>query len=194
MSQIIDFLFPRNYLKLGSILPTKSVIQVDGFEGVLPLFNYTGLVRELIHDLKFNFVSDTVATITQLITDELQSNYPNILQYWQTNNFVLVPVPIHPFRQNHRGYNQSELIVSEISSLLKLSYNSSLVSRIRFSTPQSSQSRTSRQNIQNSFVLNSSAPSNIILFDDVYTTGATLKSLRSVFPKVTNVWGLTLAG
>lgn len=194
MGLIIDWLFPRNYLAPNTILPTKSVIPVPEFEGILSLFSYTSPVRDLIHDLKFNFVSDTVPTIVDLITTELKSNYPHILEYWQENNFVLIPVPIHKYRQNYRGFNQSELITSALSSNLQLKADNSLVIRSHFSSPQSSKSRITRQNIKNSFSLVKTPPPNIILFDDVYTTGATLKSLRSVFPPNSLVWGLTLAG
>lgn len=194
MGLIIDFLFPPNYLDKNAILPTKSVIPIPNFEGILPLFSYTGQVRDLIHDLKFNFVSDIAITISDLISKEIKLNYPNILSYWQANNFVLVPVPIHKYRQNYRGFNQSELIVAELSKSLNLESDISVVVRSHYSSPQSSKTRTSRQDIKNAFLLINPPPPNIILFDDVYTTGATLKSLRSVFPKESNVWGLTFAG
>jgi len=129
------------------------------------------------------------------MTNELKQNYPNVLSYWQENGYVLVPVPIHKYRQNFRGFNQSELIVSDLSSRLNLKADYSLVTRSRYSSPQSGKSRSSRQSINHSFSLNSPPPRNIIIFDDVYTTGATLNALRSVFPPDSSIfWALTLAG
>jgi len=178
---------------INSIKSTK----IGKFEGILSLYPYNGSIRDLIKALKFDFVSDLADEISGYIANDIRQYFPNLLDYWQMNNFCLVPIPLHRHRQNWRGFNQSEIIGQQIASHLKLNYDHSLFVRSKSSSPQSSiHHRQQRQaNLSNSFTLTSHIPpQNIILFDDVYTTGSTLKSASHAFSNSPNFWGLTIAG
>ncbi|MBN1374409.1 ComF family protein [Candidatus Dojkabacteria bacterium] len=80
-------------------------------------------------------------------------------------------------RQNWRGYNQSELLAKAISIRLKIPLIK-ILKRIRHTNPQARQKSSQREkNVKAAFDLISfdrKLPQNIILFDDVITTGATM--------------------
>ena len=207
MSLILDIIFPRVCVgcgQKGDYLCQNCLSQIyslsvkppeANLDGIVSLFKYHPPIKELITELKFNLVTDSVDRIASIISVRLSADFPTLLKYWQENNYVLIPVPLHQYRQNYRGFNQSQLVVSALAKLLNLTSDSKILIRTRASAPQSTQKRTQRQtNISGSYQLNASPPPNIILFDDVCTTGATLKSAASVFPSSTRIWALTIAG
>jgi ComF family protein len=137
----------------------------------------------------------------------LKKRFPLIVKYWYQNNFCLIPTPLHHFRQNWRGFNQASLIGKSLAKLLNIPFNSNLVIKTKYTLTQAKTSHKALRlkNQQNTFSFNSSSviaskakqsqpiiPSNIIIFDDVYTTGATTTSLAKIFPKNTSIWVLSL--
>ncbi len=92
----------------------------------------------------------------------------------------IVPVPLHPKRQIKRGYNQSKLIADAVSKQLKLPVLSDLLIRTRHTESQTKKHKIQRfENVDQLFILNESYSiigQNILLIDDVVTTGATLLS------------------
>jgi ComF family protein len=195
VSLIADILYPQLTYDLTN-LQVKTIYQLDGFDGALSLFPYHPPIKDIITDIKYNFITDIIPNLVNLATTSLINHFPNLLNYWQDKNFVLIPVPLHEFRQNWRGFNQSELIGSHLASTLHLQYNNLLVTRTHISVSQVSlpDKQLRLHNENTSFTLNASPPQNIILFDDVITTGSTIKSLASIFPKNSCLWALSIAG
>jgi len=211
MSFILDLLYPRYCYSCGRLgtyfcpqCRAKFIYQPvkprypRGFDGTLSLFHYRGPFKSAINDLKFKYISDLVPDLASLVVTGLKTGYPHLLQYWQQSAFTLIPIPLHPARSRWRGFNQSELLVSALSPLINIPYSTDILLR-SFSSPPQSQLKNKtlrRQNVHSVFCLGQDIipPSKIILFDDVATTGSTLSSALSVFPKNTEGWALTLAG
>ncbi|MFA5828768.1 MAG: double zinc ribbon domain-containing protein [Candidatus Shapirobacteria bacterium] len=219
MSILLDFLFPRRCYGCGhpgqylcsacqsQLFPQPiNLIDTSLFEGNLSLFKYNGLITNLIHDYKYNFVSDLAGQLSGLISSTLKSSYPNLLKYWQNNLFTLIPIPLHPFRQKWRGYNQSDLICQHLSRQIKLNYSNNLLSRSVNTSPQVKNEKPSdrQANLSNVFNINETNTNpgeNFILVDDVATTFSTLRSARHAFTcqinschLVKKFWTLTIAG
>lgn len=210
MSLLLDLIFPSTCSGCGHVgcylcERCKSTLTHKGIrtqhkapvDGSLSLFRYKGAIKQLITDLKFKFVTGIVDELADLMVYTLINNYPHLLRYWQENKFVLVPVPLHSQRQAWRGFNQSELICQRLSEKLCLEYNPRLLVRTRYTSPQTSISdkRLRKINTQSSFSLTvKHCPTNLILFDDVYTTGSTAKSAISALSGHETVWVLTVAG
>ena len=108
----------------------------------------------------------------------------------------LIPVPLHPKRQQHRHFNQAEEISRIISNFSGLPMLRGL-RRARATETQTSLTRAQRlENLRGAFVLTQrgrrwidQSPSGAVLIDDVFTTGSTVdecaKTLRrSGFQKV----------
>jgi ComF family protein len=198
VSLLLDLLYPRDYYQPHyRDIKVKSIRRIPGFDGILSLFPYHFPINNLLHDLKYRFVTDLIPDLVDLSVSTLKSDFPNLLEFWQQQHFVLVPVPLHSCRQNWRGFNQSDLLAESLAQKLSLSFCSDLVVRHQYTTPQAKIINKSirKTNIQNTFSLNSaSIPPNIILFDDVITSGSTISSLASVLPKTCHLWALSIAG
>lgn len=96
-----------------------------------------------------------------------------------------MPVPIHKKRKRQRGYNQSELITKEIASKLEnLEYQNKVLQKVKHTIPQSSLSKEQRKrNVESVYkIINKEKIKNkkVILFDDIYTTGATVKEIAKL--------------
>jgi ComF family protein len=111
---------------------------------------------------------------------------------------LLVPVPLHWWRERRRGFNQSEMIAKGLANATGLKLSSKALMRDRNTAPQQKLSREERtKNLHDAFWADHSIVKGktIILIDDVCTTGATLiecaYALRNA--GATNVLALTLA-
>lgn len=93
---------------------------------------------------------------------------------------VIVPLPLNPKKEKKRGYNQAAVIAEGINSVWEKPVNTKAVARKIFTETQTHKDRISRwQSMRNVFdVKNTSALTgkNILLVDDIITTGATLEA------------------
>lgn len=97
---------------------------------------------------------------------------------------VLIPVPLHPKRLRHRGYNQSLELAKRISKHTGIPVDINACQRIINTPPQTSLSGKQRQsNLKGAFKVVRVEPhwQHLVLIDDVMTTGATVEELASVF-------------
>jgi ComF family protein len=116
---------------------------------------------------------------------------------------LLVPVPLHPKRERWRGFNQSEKLGRIIGRYMGWKVISNLLIRTKLTRPQVELSGDERRkNLKGVFVINpkisiplSAYNTPVILFDDVITTGATVKEAGKVLKRIgfKNVWGLSVA-
>ena len=92
----------------------------------------------------------------------------------------VVPVPLHPKRQQKRGYNQSDFIASGIADALEAKAVPHLVRRCTYTSTQTQKNRIERfQNVRSIFEVVQPQlieGKHILVVDDVITTGATIES------------------
>ena len=109
-------------------------------------------------------------------------NYP-----WMSNVNLIVPVPLHSSRLKSRGYNQSQLLADYLGNTFGLPVVSEVLVRIRSTPSQTSLNQQQRlQNVAGAFQadnLNLLAGKNVLLVDDVITTGATLNECAKTLLK-----------
>ncbi len=116
---------------------------------------------------------------------------------------MIIPVPLHTERQQQRGYNQAQLLAEVCSTELGIPLYVSLLTRVRATASQADlhNSDERQRNVAGAFLLHPKSnaralsKSNILLIDDVCTTGATLEACATpLFAAGANtVWGLVLA-
>ena len=87
----------------------------------------------------------------------------------------IVPVPLHRLKVVERTYNQSEIIARSAAAILRKDVRPDLVIRKKYTRPQAGLSPQERQrNVKDAFAPSGNiVPENILLVDDVLTTGAT---------------------
>lgn len=112
---------------------------------------------------------------------------------------LIVPIPLHPTRMRERGYNQSFLIAEIISDELRIPLECRNLLRVRHTPNQARLSQKERwTNIEAAFKIkrhNNFRHKNILLVDDLYTTGATVSQAAKALKEAgaTQVHVLTIA-
>ena len=90
---------------------------------------------------------------------------------------IIIPVPIHKKRKSLRGYNQSELIAKKLSDEFKMPMYIDVLKKQINTIPQSSLGKKARKsNAQNVYKVDNMQKiknKNVVILDDIYTTGAT---------------------
>lgn len=161
--------------------------------GVQAIWRYEGVVRSALLAMKYRYASDIAKQLAKLTVHELRSGRQVFPQ-----KAVLVPIPLHKSRYNWRGFNQVEELGKPIAGLMGWGYAPALT-RKKATIPQARLSKTARsQNLRGAFQvvssnLDKSVP--VVLFDDVYTTGSTMREAGKVLKRfgVVTVWGLAIA-
>lgn len=89
----------------------------------------------------------------------------------------IVPIPLYRRRYRARGYNQAAVIARELGKLLSVPVREKAVLRVRSTKPQKDLGREQRlENLRGAFAVSKGfrPKRNILLIDDIYTTGSTI--------------------
>jgi ComF family protein len=162
------------------------------FNNMRSAFRYEGPTRRLVRAYKF----DGVSSLAPLLANELAECY----RVQGLTADVVVPVPLSGHRKRERGYNQAELLAREVARTLGLPLSVSL-RRKRHSDAQarSPNAEQRHQNVTGAFEMGRLGEEvqgqQVLLIDDVATTGATLNACAAVLLSsgAAGVFGLTLA-
>lgn len=155
------------------------------------------LVSRAIKDLKYRFVTSLADDLSRLIilfVDGLLSR-GRILNF---NDNLIVPVPLAKRRLRWRGFNQTELLARKVALKYNLELDSGSLIRTKHKKPQAKLTEILRlENVKECFSWQGGDLNkrNIILIDDVVTTGATLNECAKVLKAsgAGEVFGLVVA-
>lgn len=176
---------------LGKTHPSCSdQFPLNGFIHALRYKDST--VKKLVELFKYHGIKDISQVAGKVMAQEIQNQ--SLTDYF--SDFILVPIPLHPKRLKWRGYNQSELMATEIAKNLNMKIDTSLLSKTKHSTAQAKLNKRERkENLIDAFAVNQSCQGKkILIIDDVATTRSTLIQAASEFKKAqaVEVWALTL--
>lgn len=172
-----------------------------GLDGLWSLGIYKAPLKNAIQSLKYKGIKELSDILAYILIEYWAKFNPMFLDQVKTTKgkgWLVVPVPLHWYRENIRGFNQVQLISQSLSQTLGLDYCEAL-KKVRHTSSQTRLNRFDRRkNIQNAFSLSTNylvRSTNVLLIDDVWTTGSTLKEccyvLKSAGAK--KVWAITLA-
>lgn len=143
------------------------------FDRAVTTAYYETVLKEAIHQFKFNHKTGLGKHLAQLMIDHLSEELA-ISQY-----HAILPVPLHKIRQRRRGYNQSAILARHIARHYQIPLIVNNLVRIRYTDSQALlKGQKARQaNVKNAFRVThptSLCDKHVILIDDVLTTGATV--------------------
>lgn len=151
-------------------------------------FFYKDEIQKLILNYKFKHKKSLYKLFSKLLFDYFNSS--NLKEILTLENTIIIGVPSYKDRKNKRGYNHINLIVEELSKLLKIPYSHKIIEKIKYTKPQHNLTYKQRyENIKNSFKINPENinKSNILIIDDIVTSGATASEIINLFKTLKNI-------
>ena len=186
MQKILDIIFPIkcidcgkisekwicdkcfNHLKYGKIEEFKE----GEIKYLISLFSY-GEIREKMLKFKFNDEAYIKNYFVELIVrnDKIKNKLKDI--------DLIIPVPMYFLKKLRRGYNQAELIAKGIAKNLKIQEDNNILIKYKNTKTQSLLNLEERKNnLKDCFKVENYKKienKNILLVDDIYTTGTTIR-------------------
>ena len=135
------------------------------------MLKYEGIIRDKLIEYKFNDKPYLYRMFYEILIKD--KNACDFLKGYD----IIIPVPIHKKRKSLRGYNQSELIAKKLSDEFKMPMYIDVLKKQINTIPQSSLGKKARKsNAQNVYKVDNMQKiknKNVVILDDIYTTGAT---------------------
>lgn len=167
-------------------------VRAWGMDGLWAGFGYRGVMRQLVQRMKFRYETTLVDTIVDMWIS--MGEWPGMGR----EAYTVVPVPLHARRLRWRGFNQAALMGESLARAFGYGYVDCL-ERIRYTRPQSELRRAERlENLRGAFGLRDGCEVDgwqVLLVDDVWTTGATMRACTQVLKRkgAVSVWGAVVA-
>lgn len=174
------------------------------FERAVAYGSYDGGLRDLIHLLKFQQVRPAAAVLGRMLAETI-ANLDEAIRAGTglSGKIVVVPVPLHTRKQGQRGFNQAEMIargaLKQLSRPERFDLATGVLVRRRETGSQIGLTRHQRrENLRGAFAVSDPARivnRDILLIDDVYTTGTTASECARVLRRAgaARVWVATVA-
>ena len=138
-------------------------------------FTKGGIVQKLIHQIKYRGQKEAAKELANWYGYQLKTESMLV-----DNADMLVGVPLHKSRFNQRGYNQADWIAEGLSEALAIPLRTDVLIRKRFKSSQTRKNKMERwENVKTVFDVpdhREVAGKNVIIVDDVLTTGATIEA------------------
>ena len=174
------------------------------FERAVAYGSYDGELRDLIHLLKFQQVRPAAAVLGRMLAETI-ANLEQAMPVGTlfSSKIMVIPVPLHTRKQAQRGFNQAEKIaqdaLKQLSRPKRFDLCTGVLLRRRETGSQIGLTRHQRrENMRGAFAVSDPARilnRDILLIDDVYTTGTTASECARVLRRAgaARVWVATVA-
>ena len=200
--EIIDILWPKTCLGCGKegqyickdcaiFLSEVDMIEAGPRSNIMSVWEYEGLMEKLILKIKYDGCYDIINELVEKAFKTIELNLPP--------DIYITYVPMYRKKEKRRGFNQAELIAKKVGERTNRPVVK-LLEKIKDNRSQVGLNPLERsENVKNVFKMIEVRPQsmwqNVLIVDDVYTTGATVGECVRVLKKsgVKNVWGFTLS-
>ncbi len=204
IENILSIVFPIKCISCGdtgAYLCLKCLSNVpraerESAEWIFSLYDYRDpIMKKSLWFLKYKGKKMLANVFAEIIYEKILEELSELSVMENFNNAILIPIPLSQKRYRERGFNQAELICRElikINSLrdnlnIKLEINILIKPRDTEHQARIKDRNTRLKNLSGSFAIKNSEQNgslvknrNIILIDDITTTGATLSEARKV--------------
>jgi len=171
------------------VAPDPAVVIGGQLAVAIAAFGYAGRLRRVMHRLKYTGASRVAEPLASCAAPALH----RLLSI--SGPAVLVPVPVSEARRRGRGFNQAALIARMLARRAQVAVAEPLA-RSRETQAQHRLNRAARaRNLRGAFTARQPVPAEVILVDDILTTGATLDACAELLMAAgaRNVYGFAVA-
>lgn len=205
LDRVINTVFPPRCIFCGKLLMVSSKIHIcsscygripfadtgsarstgrqrgSDCDEILFVCEYAGIIKESLIKYKFFGRPSFYRTFAALMGDKVRG-------LMERHKFdMIISVPLHKSRERERGFNQSRLLSKALSRETGIRECSGLLTRVKNTDSQSLLGKNSRRvNIIDAFKITSPekiSNKNILIIDDIFTTGSTLNECSKVLKK-----------
>lgn len=185
-----------------------------GLDGLVGIWEYEGIVKSLLHKIKYNgmthAVTQTIQNACMKMTED-EMRFKPFLSYLFSGDTRITYVPMFRKKEKSRGFNQAAVFARGIGKIVKREAVS-LLEKVVNTKAQVDLTKEERlTSVRGAFKVHTkmledtnniarngaqvSLPKRVVLVDDIWTTGATMKECCKVLKKsgVERVWGFTIA-
>jgi competence protein ComFC len=201
LNTILDFIFPSKCVSCGrsgadlchDCLLGSRAAERESQEWIFPLYDYRHPpIKKALWMFKYDSKKRLAVIFAEILFEKILEELSDLSVMENFKDPILIPIPLSPKRYRERGYNQAELICRELISLSKTNYRRqsdvlTLETKVLIKpkdTEHQARIRDRRARLKNlagSFSVKNIElikNRNVILIDDVTTTGATLSEAR----------------
>lgn len=158
------------------------------FDLARSVFVYDDKVRPVVYKLKYNSAKYLVEPLAYFLYTKLAEIG------WKID--IVTSIPLHKNRVKARGYNQAKELALQMSKFADLPYKDLAVRGVDNPSQTSLTFSARKDNVKDIFSLNKedAKGKNILIIDDIYTTGATVDEMAKLLRNRANkIYVLTLA-
>ena len=154
----------------------NAAIKSSCFDRAVSVASFDTVWKDVIHGFKYNRRTYLAGPLSQMLSKKVGYEYD-----------LIVPVPLHVSRLKERGYNQSALLAKRLAKECGVKCVFNLLLRVAVNRPQVEFDAKERfANVKGVFAVGGGADfrgKDILLIDDVMTTGATANECARVLKK-----------
>lgn len=200
LNTILDIIFPTKCILCGKngvdlcieCLKEAPEAMRESAKWIFPAYDYRHpSIKKSLQLLKYKGKKRLAKVFAEIIYEKIIEELSDLSILENFTNPILIPISLSPARLHERGFNQAELICEEIIKLndkrrnlkIKLENNILIKPKDTEHQAQIKDRRARLKNISGSFTIQNTKKlknRNIILIDDILTTGATLSEARKM--------------
>ena len=200
LNTILEIVFPVKCLSCGKtgvdlcltcLLEAPSA-ERESAKWIFPLYDYRHpIIKKSLWLLKYRGKKRLANIFAEIVYDKILEELSDLSVMQNFNDAILIPIPLSSKRYRERGFNQAELICRELikindlrrSVYLKLENNILIKPKDTEHQARIKDRRARLKNMIGSFAIKNAnliKGKNIILIDDITTTGATLAEAKKI--------------